>query len=594
MSDKKRWIIFTLANLIIINWAVIAYLNLKYPFVGHDYILGIPSILDSALHFRLNGLSIQWFTSSFGGGIPAFPNPNNEQFSLTVLLAIFFPPWQAVILSVILYISVGFVACEYFFRHTLKLNWTSSMLGAVFFSANGFMMERVAAGHMGYFTLPLLALFLIALFDSSLPVIVGASILGLLIALLLHYAGYFILVIFGFSILIIIPMFYILDPAMIDWKKLAARISLGGVIGLLISLSKLSAVYSFMRFFPRMISDHYDTPFLLAVFGLILQLLGTMSLAPLFLLVGINPDMLSNYILAATRADYGFWEVDMSVTPIVFIILLIGLDIFFHHPKKYLSRLLGGKKIFAFLLLLLALWLTVEFTLAQGVFYPILRYLPILSSLHVNVRFAAAFIFPFALVAALIYDKWIRTQLVSKQLVIFLVVNILAVLPLGVYFIYRQDLIFRLYDIRDGQKVFERMQSGSSFEMLTVGQSKDNTDALLTGVTNLNLYEPVFGYGLEYFHPQLHEGSVWDASNGTYNLTDPTGYVYPEVNNNQPFSRFRVEDKKALELFVNHIQPKWKIPVYQIVANWVSGLSFLIAAIYLLYYFFRHTLFTKL
>jgi hypothetical protein len=202
----------------------------------------------------------------------------------------------------------------------------------------------------------------------------------------------------------------------------------------------------------------------------------------------------------------------------------------------------------------------------------------------VNVRFAAAFIFPFSLIATLVYDKWIRTQLVPKQLVIFLVVNMLAVLPLGAYFIYRQDLIYRLYDSRDGQKVFERMQSGSSLEMFAVGQAKDNTDALLTGVTNLNLYEPVFGYRLEYFHPELHEGSIWDVSNGAYNLTDPTGYVYPEVNNNQPFSRFRVEDEKALELFVNHIQPKWKIPAYQIVANWVSGLLFLIAIIYLLYY----------
>ncbi len=128
------------------------------------------------------------------------------------------------------------------------------------------------------------------------------------------------------------------------------------------------------------------------------------------------------------------------------------------------------------------------------------------------------------------------------------------------------------------------MRSGASFEVTTIRKTKEegnNTVALATGVSNLNLYEPAFGYDLEYFHPQLHRGSVWDEFNGYYNMTDPTGYVYPEVNNNQPFALFRVEDKETLTLFVNHIQPRWKIPVYQIVLNWVSGLSFLIVVVYL-------------
>ncbi len=288
---------------------------------------------------------------------------------------------------------------------------------------------------MGYFTFTLLAIFLIALLDKSLPIKSAAAVLGLLIGFILHYAGYFILIIFGLSIFIIVPIVYIFNPALIDLKKMSAKLLIGGMVGLLISLSKLAAVYSFMRFFPRTIADHYDTHFLTGIVGIFLQLLGTMNILPLLLLSGSNPDTLSNFIYGMTRADYGFWEVDMSVTPIVFIILLIGLTKFFYYPKKYLQRLLHGQKKIASLFLVFSLWLAVEFTLAKGLFYPILQNWPILSSLHVNLRFAAVFIFPFGLAAVLIYDKLVGARLTSKLFTIFLVVNILALLPLGLVFV---------------------------------------------------------------------------------------------------------------------------------------------------------------
>ena len=102
MLDKKWGTLTIVLNLIIINGVILAVLNLNYPLLGHDYTYGITSMLDSALHFRLNGLTIQWFTPSFGGGIPAYPNPNNGQFSLLALLTVFFPPWQAVMFTIVI------------------------------------------------------------------------------------------------------------------------------------------------------------------------------------------------------------------------------------------------------------------------------------------------------------------------------------------------------------------------------------------------------------------------------------------------------------------------------------------------------------
>ncbi|MGA7195217.1 MAG: hypothetical protein WBW94_16490 [Anaerolineales bacterium] len=588
MKTEKFRLCMILANLLIINGFVIYYLNLTYPFVGHDYDLAIPSLLDTALHFRLNGLAIQWFTPSFGGGIPAFPNPNNMQFSLPAFLSVFLFPWQAIILSVIMYVSVGFIACEYFLRHTLKLNWTSSILGAAFFSVNGFIIDRVVVGHLGYHTFPILPIFLILLLDESLSPLTAAVFTGVIAAILIQSAGYFIIILFALSILMTLPIVYVYNTTLFKWKRWLIILSGGGVIGLFISASKLAAIYSFMRFFPRTLADYYPTTIPLGIFGLMLQLLGTMNLAPLFQMIGLNPNSIPNYILSATRADYGYWEMDMSLSPVVFFLLLIGTDKFFHHPKKYLSKLIEKNRMVAVLLLVLFSWLAIEFTLAKGIIYPLLQHLPILSSLHVNIRFAAAFIFPLAFIAVLIYNRWLGFQ---RSSLIFMAVNILTLLPLGAYLLLKSDLFYRIYDIRTGQEYYNEMQSGAALDVTSIGLQNDNTQALISHSSNLNLYEPIFGYGLENFHPEVTPGSVWNISDGYYNMTDPTGYVYPEINGNRPFERFHVIDKNTLALFLKHIQPAWRIPFYQQLLDWVSSLGFFIATAYLVFYFCKRLFF---
>src|SRR5678816_3646600 len=103
MPENKRPLFYIVLNLIIINVVILGVMNLRYPEVGHDYSITIPGMLDTYLHFHLNGLSIQWFTPTFGGGIPAFPNPNNGQFSLLILLSMILPPWEAVLASTVIY-----------------------------------------------------------------------------------------------------------------------------------------------------------------------------------------------------------------------------------------------------------------------------------------------------------------------------------------------------------------------------------------------------------------------------------------------------------------------------------------------------------
>jgi hypothetical protein len=582
MSEKNRPALYIAANLIILNVIILGVMNLRYPLVGHDYTLALPSFLDTALHYRLNGFAIQWFTPTFGGGIPAFPNPNNMQYSLPVLLAVILPPWPAIMTSVVIYVSVGFLAAYYFFQRILKLSWTSSILGVFFFSANGFVITRMATGQLGYFSFTLLPLFLIILFDERLTTRVAVALFGLLVASYIHSAGYFIIIIFGLSILMLLPMFFLYKPEIFLWKRLFTVIAIGGIVGFVISLSKLAASFAFMRNFPRLIADSYPTSFFVGFLGIVLQLLGTPNLVPLFLLGGLDPSTYPNFTRAATGTHYGMWELDISMTPIVFVIVLICVVKFLHNPRKYLSLVTNNQKKIALFLFAFFTYVAIEFTLAKGFIYPILRHLPILSSLRGNVRFTGAFIFPLAFFAAVIYNHWSNKWNQAKLFRTFLLVNLCAVIPLSFYFLFNQDMLYVFYNIAAPQKIYDEMQAGQSFEITAIGTPEGkNTGALLYRTSNLNLYEPVFGFTLEYFRPQVESGSIWNISDGYYNMTDPTSYVYPDLNHNKPFDRFRVEDKATLELFAKHIQPNWKIPTYQRILDWVSGLTFLAALIYI-------------
>src|SRR5262245_35216013 len=85
LADKKNNLIqytFLLFNVAWVGLFLGVILNRTYPIIGHDYTYFISRTLDSYLHYRINGLSIQWYTPSFGGGLPSYANPQQMQFSL--------------------------------------------------------------------------------------------------------------------------------------------------------------------------------------------------------------------------------------------------------------------------------------------------------------------------------------------------------------------------------------------------------------------------------------------------------------------------------------------------------------------------------
>jgi len=101
-------------------------------------------------------------------------------------------------------------------------------------------------------------------------------------------------------------------------------------------------------------------------------------------------------------------------------------------------------------------------------------------------------------------------------------------------------------------------------------------------------YDPLLGENS--FLPHVHAGSVFDIQNGFYNMSDPTGYVFPNENNSKLFSLIPVSNYNKLIEFLNRRQPDWKLPLIQILLDWAAGLTFIFIILAFIFYSFREKL----
>jgi hypothetical protein len=563
--------------------AVITHINATHPIVGYDFKYFFSRLIDTHLHYRINGMSIQWYSPSFGGGLPAYPHPLNAQFSMPQLLALFIEPWQAVLLAIALYILIGYAGVYVFLRHSLGLRWMASCLGAVIFSANGFYLQHTASGHLNFQAFPVLPLFLVALFDPRLSIRQAAALMSLTVGLLVYSASIYPAVFILLSLLVTLPLAWMIKPTLFNWPKLVRMISLGGVLSLGLVASKIYAVAAFMRFFPRDMPTTPDIPLHLAPVGLVLQFLGIMSLGPYYAITGEKMGAIRNLLQANTGTYAGLWELDLSLTPITWILLLGGiLTLAFSLRFQTLQQISLREYLIAMSLFLFAVWLTLEFTFARGIFYPTLRELPFLRAMHVSVRYGIAFLFPITLFSAFTFHTWIYHRPEKFSLALFLAFDLLAIAGLGAYFLLPiQQLQPRTFFIGGLQDVYQKIEQGETFPITQIADINDQR-TFDDRASNMRPFETLFGYNLGQFRPDLVEGPVKEIRENAFNMTHPASLVYPEINDLQAWERISQNHSAQLDDFLNRRQPNWSVPFSQKAANLVSLMAFFLLILLLL------------
>jgi hypothetical protein len=200
------------------------------------------------------------------------------------------------------------------------------------------------------------------------------------------------------------------------------------------------------------------------------------------------------------------------------------------------------------------------------------------------------FLFPLAFLAAIFYNRWLAHWQPKVILRVFLLLNALSILPLYTYFLIPYTFLDRSYNIVDAHNIYIEIKSGESFSIIGIGEQMTDTEAFGKHLSNLYPYDPIFGYSLENYHPQIQAGSIYNISDGYYNMTNPSGYVFPDINGTHPFDRIPSNQKDILESFADHQKSEWKIPLYQELSNWVSGIAIVFVIVVLVFVGFRSTL----
>jgi hypothetical protein len=570
-------ILLIIVNIVAIGAFMIWFCNRSYPMIGQDNRLFMPYMLDSFLHQKINGLTIQWYTPSFAGGRPVYTNPQDFQFSLPQFLMWIANPWMAILSSMLVFIIVGFIGTYYFLRKLLGLNPFASILGAVFFIANGFYFNHMAVGHLTFQAFTLFPVIMVIIVHPRIPSWLAGLLLSFTCAIL-FYSGVHDISFFLLTGIIFFPLLYLIKPSLWNSKRFIAVALWGGILTILLCGSKLWAVYSFMHFFPRLAQDNYTTNLWTGMVGIVHQLLGTMTLAPLYRV--LQGKFTFDSIVALSKSTgtiYGYWELDESLSPALLLLLAGGLIKFLAH-KPDIKAPLVIKRLIAGICLILAIWLVIEFTLAKGVIYPLLRSLPIIKSQQVNIRNTCAFIFPLAVVGANIFHHWIRNWRPKTMLAVFLVFDVFALASLlsyryitNIYLVGERKYEYMQCDVQPILDTYIKIRyQGETFPVEKIIPDADPWSVFQENATNLIDPYNTFFKGITAQLTTLHAGSVYDIENGYFNIVNPTGYVFPEVNHSKMYERISVTEKAQFINFINRRDPSWKLPVIQQVLNWTA------------------------
>jgi hypothetical protein len=552
---------------------LMSFVTADYPMVGMDYGYFLPRLVDNFLYRQVNSLGIQWFTPSFGGGVPAFPNPQDLQMTLPALLIRALGPWHAACATLVVMASIGALALAFTLRRGLGLGWPAAALGTSVFAANGYYLQHAGVGHMNFALFPLTALLLALLGAGPRRRWPAAVAVGIVVAMFPYSGGFYEAIVAALSLALTVPLVRLLAPSRLSIRRAMQIAVAGGTLGAAIGAAKLTSVFHMLEIFPRTMAYSGASGWLSGLKAISVQLLGYPTLRIANALTGGDSERVPAMISSAAGPGYGLWETDIFVSPIVPIIGMVYLA----------SRLLGKKtspqqvksawdtRRWALLASLgVALLITISLTIGRGPFFELTKPLPVFRSLHVNPRFASALILPLAVLSAYWLERVVvtraRAQLASCAGVVMTCLfyaTYTAAPP-------SDSHLARTFDASPTVAYFDHARTvARPPEIGTIIPLRDEA-ALVLNASSWYARDNLYGYRAEHFRTQLTPGSIWSVHNGRYNMTYPVSLVYPKRSGLQPFDRFTLAQRETLARFVRRERFAFPMPPIQRAANLIS------------------------
>ncbi len=559
--------------------------------LGHDFSYFYPALLDGYFWFKNNGiLEIPWFTPGACGGSLVYPNVVRGYYTVSQFLTFIGGPLAAVRITLVGFAGFGLWGSYLLLRRSFCLSRSVAIYGAGVFLFNGFFAHRMLIGHLGYchfMLIPMVAYLILtpAAPNEARPRLSAfhTCILGGLLLAAAVQSEFVITMIPAVMALVVTGLIHSLIYGKVG--RFLLRLGMTGLIGILLSLSRLSAILYLLGNFPR---DAFKLPGAdgwLEAAGLILRAL---MISPVY-----DPDRVEAFTNVQYFLDRHEWE--YSVSPIPFIVIVCGfMAILVRSGKKGWPCVPAPSRIVSFSLIGLLLLLPV----ALNSYYPgwnaFLKQFPIIGSSSSLIRWTIAYIPVIMLVSSLVLEKMNLSGRFKKGVVF---VCLAAIVLLNAFtdreYYHRQD-----YDPAPIAKAYKRVANGLQapiIDRVVVCRNNDTgavsmpiyrNDAIAYGGSQMLCYEAIFGYWLEFFTLKgLHPGSVLSLRAGRYNLKNPACYIWPAENKCQPGDHFKQTEKAAVTAFANYKPFPFKMPPFQKIANWINGIGLLSALLFVgLYY----------
>ena len=394
-------------------------------------------------------------------------------------------------------------------------------------------------------------------------------------------SGPIILIIF-ISILTVLLLYSHLENSLKVFFKFFQSL----ILGVLISLSKITASLFFLNNFPR---QYPATEFnSLASF-----------IKTFFLSLFLKPNHKDFNESITSMFPFGIHEMEysVSVVPIVLIFFIYFMDKKFLRLNYYNIRFI----VLLFIIFFIPILLNVNF-LNQ---FQIIAKIPILNSTWVQFRWMAIYILPIIIISGLLVENFKLDLNEKKYLVI---ISILVLLVQNLIKDNSWHFDDQRYSVKNAMDFSTKIRNGIDLEIIgpailldKSGSPKkvnNKNDMLFFSYSPLLCYQPIFGYGLEKLNAKqitfnskqlLQDGSFMyysnklDEKDGHFMLFNPSCFLYPKENNCSPGDTFKISEKEKLIQFANYKKFKFKQNNIQIFSNYISFFTFLLSLLYLVY-----------
>ncbi len=518
--------------------------------LGDDYEYFLPLLLAGKYWIAQNGsLAIPRFSPAFCGGLPLLANPQSIFYSVPQALSLVLDPVKSFFATTVAFAVVGAAGTYALARRRFGCSVPAACPSAVLFLFNGFLLQRMAVGHVTYHAIglaPVLAYALLTPVEGSLARLSGATAVASAILAYFVYAGApNMLVPLGISMLVIWLMHGLARP--IEWSFWLVGAG-AALLGAAAGAAKLAPALAFVHNFPR---AHeivlFESP---------------LELAHAVFMGFFMPEFLPDHFWVVGKHEFQF---GLGLAP---LLLLLAAYHRFRSTRSLRGLAAGSWVKLAALGLLIAV--PVALNLGDTHYAAWLKTLPYVGDNVILVRWFAIYLLPLIVGAGLALDFVCRTPLQRNAVAIAgVVVTVLPPLVLD-----RPFYDLAPYDPAPIVAADARLQAtGSVPPIVAIGNLADATtrnDGLIAGHSGVPCYEPLFGYHLETFPPGLAEGEILTRDSSAH-LRNPACYIYGPENGCAPGDSFTAARHPDESEFAAYRPFAYALPRWQRLADGLTG-----------------------